>query len=86
MLRCHIRPRCQVEKALKRRDEIKAIARLATPVVGTQLANMAPHVTDIVMAGHLSALDLAAVAVGNSIANPITISMMGILLALTLLM
>ncbi len=54
---------------------------LALPVVVTQLAQITITTTDVVMAGRLSADDLAAVAMGNSLANPIIFTMMGILIA-----
>ncbi len=54
---------------------------LALPVVVTQLAQITITTTDVVMAGRLSAEDLAAVAVGNSLANPIIFTMMGVLIA-----
>ena len=37
------------------------------PIVGTQLLGMGLNVTDTIMAGNLSAADLAGVAVGNAL-------------------
>ena len=46
--------------------EIRACLRLATPIVLAQLAMMGSRVADTIMAGRLSATDLAAVASGSS--------------------
>ncbi|WP_348674096.1 MATE family efflux transporter [uncultured Abyssibacter sp.] len=46
--------------------EIRASVRLATPIVLAQLAMMGSRVADTIMAGRLSAADLAAVASGAS--------------------
>ncbi len=58
------------------------ILRLAWPVYIAQIAMMANGVIDTVMAGQLSAVDLAAVGVANSILVTIFMSLMGVLLAL----
>ena len=47
--------------------EARATAVLAAPMVVSQLAAMAQGLVDVLLAGHLSAHVLAAVAVGNSI-------------------
>ena len=60
-----------------------ALLQLAWPVLIGQAAVMASGVIDTVMAGHLSALDLAAVGIGASIYATIFVTGMGILLALT---
>ena len=52
-------------------SESLAILRLALPVIGSQLALTAMNVTDVIMAGRLSAEDLAAIAVGNSLVFPV---------------
>lgn len=59
------------------------ILRLAWPVFIGQLAVMAYGVIDTVMAGQLSARDLAAVGLGSSIYISVYVSLMGVLLALT---
>lgn len=59
----------------------KTIMSMALPVTGTQLAIMALNVTDVVMAGRLSAVDLAAVSVGVSYYLPGYIFVMGIMMA-----
>ncbi|MDK9724205.1 MAG: MATE family efflux transporter [Sterolibacteriaceae bacterium MAG5] len=61
----------------------RELARLAWPVLIAQLAVMASGVADTVMAGRLSALDLAAVGIGASIYVTVFVSIMGVLLALT---
>jgi MATE family multidrug resistance protein len=47
--------------------ESLALLRLGGPIIASQLAQMSMGFVDTVMAGRLSASDLAAVAVGNSI-------------------
>lgn len=59
------------------------ILRLAWPVLISQMAVMVSGVIDTVMAGRLSADDLAAVGLGSSVYISIYVSMMGVLLALT---
>lgn len=50
-------------------------------MVAAQLVQMSMGFTDTIMAGRLSAEDLAAVAVGNSLFGPIFLMIMGLLLA-----
>lgn len=57
--------------------------RLAGPILVAQLAVLGLAVIDTVMAGRLSAVDLAAVAVGSSIYVSVYVGFMGILQALT---
>ncbi len=59
------------------------LLRLAWPVLVAQLAVMANGVVDTVMAGHLSAVDLAAIGIGASIYVTVFVTTMGVLLALT---
>src|SRR5262245_30001848 len=61
----------------------KALLRLAGPILVAQLAVMGLAVIDTMMAGRLSATDLAAVAVGSSIYVSVYVAFMGILQALT---
>lgn len=56
---------------------------LAAPVIATQFSQMAMGVVDTVMAGHASAVDLAAVAVGCSIWIPLILLIGGTLTAIT---
>lgn len=60
----------------------KTILKMALPVTGTQLAIMALNVADIIMAGRLSALDLAAVSIGVSYYLPMHIFIMGVIIAI----
>lgn len=50
--------------------------------MGTQLLGMGLNVTDTIMAGNLSAVDLAGVAVGNALYHPVTLFGMAILVAI----
>ena len=59
------------------------ILKLAWPVFVGQLAVMLNGVIDTIMAGRLSAVDLAAVGLGASIYVSVYIGLMGILLALS---
>ena len=51
--------------------------------MGAQLAQMGMGVTDAIMAGNYSSLDLAGVALGGSVFWPTMMLMMGLLQALT---
>jgi multidrug resistance protein, MATE family len=61
----------------------KRLLRLAGPVLVAQVAVVANGVIDTVMAGRLSALDLAAVGIGAAIYITVFVTSMGVLLALT---
>lgn len=63
--------------------ELRALLILATPIIFAQIAHTAMGVVDTVMAGRVSASDLAAVALGNSIWIPLFLLMSGILMATT---
>jgi multidrug resistance protein, MATE family len=62
---------------------VRAIARLAWPVLVAQLAVIASGVLDTVMAGRYSAVDLAAVGIGASIYFSVFIGLMGVVQALS---
>ncbi len=62
---------------------LRKLVHLTWPVLIAQLALMANSVIDTVMAGRLSAVDLAAVGIGASIYITVFVSVMGVLLALT---
>lgn len=66
-----------------RRAEMRAQLTLALPILGGQLAQTANGFVDTVMAGRVSALDLAAVAVGASIWVPVYLFMTGVLMSAT---
>lgn len=61
----------------------REILRLAWPVFIAQLAVMANGVIDTIMAGRLSAIDMAAIGLGASIYVTIYIGLMGTLLGLS---
>jgi len=63
--------------------ESRQLMRLALPMMGAQLAQMGMGVTDAIMAGQYSALDLAGVALGGSIMWPVLMLVMGLVQAVT---
>ncbi len=65
------------------RRELLAQLGLALPILGGQLAQTANGFVDTLMAGRVSANDLAAVAVGASIWVPFYLFMTGVLMAAT---
>ncbi len=62
--------------------EVKAVVRLATPVVSVQVGLMLMGVVDSMMLGRLSGTALAASALGNSLLFGLIMFPMGILMAL----
>ena len=60
----------------------RELIRLAWPVLIAQLALMANSVIDTAMAGHLSAIDLAAVGIAASIMGTVLMSLISVLQAL----
>lgn len=62
-------------------DELKTLGALAVPIVLTQLSQMGMGVADAVMAGNVSALDLAAVTLGGGLYWPIMLLMQGVVMA-----
>lgn len=62
--------------------EWRQLGTLAAPIIIAQLAQMANGVIDTVMAGHASAIDLAAVGIGTSLWVPILFFFAGVLGAL----
>ncbi len=62
--------------------EASILLKLGGPIIGTQLFQTGLNVTDTIMAGNLSALDLAGVAIGNAIYMPIAILCMSTLVAI----
>ena len=63
--------------------EAKTILRLAIPVFIAQVTMILMGVVDTVMAGQVSAYDLAALAIALGVWNPIMLTLLGVLLALT---
>ena len=62
---------------------MRALYRLAWPVFITQISIVLNGLIDTLMAGRLSALDLAAVGIGFSVFATIFVTLAGVLLALT---
>lgn len=67
----------------KRHSILRDLFHLAWPVLVAQVAVVGNGVIDSVMAGRLSAVDLAAVGIGASIYITVFVTLMGVLLALT---
>ncbi len=63
--------------------EARALWLLAWPILIGHLANVAMAVVDVAMAGHASAQDLAGVALGVSIWNMVTITLMGVMMSIS---
>lgn len=63
--------------------ELRALLALVLPILGGQVAQTANGFIDTVMAGAVSPLDLAAVAVGASIWVPVFLFMVGVIIAAT---
>jgi MATE family multidrug resistance protein len=64
-------------------EEAQATARLGAPLIVAQLAQVSITFVDTVMAGNLSAKDLAAVAVGANVWMPMWVTSLGLLLSVT---
>lgn len=62
---------------------IRRLFHFAWPVLVAQVAVMANAVIDTLMAGHISAEDLAGVGIGAAIYVTVFVTLMGVLLALT---
>ncbi len=69
-------------KALAR-IEFNALTRLALPMIVTQLSQMGMGVADAIMAGRVSAADLAGVALGGNLFWPLMLFMSGVIMAVT---
>jgi len=65
------------------RTELRALLRLAFPIVLTQLSQMGMGVADTVMAGRSGAVDLAGVALGGNLFWPFLFFLSGVIMALT---
>ncbi|MGJ8685954.1 MAG: MATE family efflux transporter [Spongiibacteraceae bacterium] len=65
------------------KPELRTQLRIALPIFAAQLAQSANGFIDTVMAGRVSALDLASVAVGASIWVPLFLFMTGVLMSAT---
>lgn len=69
--------------SLSLQQELRSQLRIALPIFGGQLAQSANGFVDTVMAGRVSAVDLAAVAVGASIWVPVFLFLTGLLMSTT---
>ncbi len=63
--------------------ETRALWHLAWPILIGQLATIGMSVTDVAMAGHASAQDLAGVSLGVSIWNMTILTLMGLLMSVS---
>jgi len=63
--------------------EVRALWQLAWPILIGQLATIGMSVTDVAMAGHASANDLAGVALGVSIWNMLILTIMGLVMSVS---
>ena len=63
--------------------EAKRLLQLALPVFFAQIILVLMSVVDTMMAGQVSANDLAALSIATGVLNPVIFSLQGILLALT---
>ncbi|MBR7800763.1 MATE family efflux transporter [Undibacterium fentianense] len=66
----------------KIRSELAKLWQIAWPVLIGQLATVGMSVADVAMTGHLSADDLAAVALGASLWSIILVTVMGVMIAI----
>lgn len=76
-------PASPISRYRRVRRELATLLALAIPIMIAQLAHTAMGVADTLMAGRVSAGDLAAVALGNSIWLPVMLLLSGILMATT---
>jgi MATE family multidrug resistance protein len=65
--------------------ETRALFTIAWPMIIAQLAQMGTGVVDTVMAGHYSAIDLAAIAIGYNIWLPVFLFFIGMMLGATVI-
>ena len=63
--------------------EIKKLGTLSAPIVVTQLSQMGFGVVDAIMAGRISAVDLAGVGLGNNVYWPLMLFISGVLMSVT---
>ncbi len=63
--------------------EFRSLGVLAVPLIITQLAQMGMGVADAIMAGRVSATDLAGIALGGNLYWPLMLLMSGIVMAVT---
>ena len=63
--------------------EFRSLGVLAVPIIITQLAQMGMGVADAIMAGRVSATDLAGIALGGNLYWPVMLLMSGVVMAVT---
>ena len=63
--------------------EFRTLGVLALPIIVTQLAQMGMGVADAIMAGRVSATDLAGITLGGNLYWPLMLLMQGIVMAVT---
>ncbi|MDP6470282.1 MAG: MATE family efflux transporter [Pseudomonadales bacterium] len=63
--------------------ELRRLSRLALPMILTQLLQMGMGVADTLMAGRVSAADLAGVAIGGNVFWPVLLFISGIVMSVT---
>lgn len=66
-----------------RRTELRALVRLALPLMGAQMLQMSMGALDAVMAGRRSPEDVAGIILGGNVFWPATILLTGVVLAAT---
>lgn len=76
-------PGIKTTRSARLRQELKLLMQIGFPVVIGNLLQTSMSVVDTIMAGNLSPLDLAAVAVGGSLFMPIFILGAGIIMAVS---
>jgi len=64
-------------------SEVRALGRLAAPLVIGQMSQVGMGLTDTIMAGHLGTLDLAAVAIGSTVWLPVYLTCLGLFMAVS---
>ena len=69
-----------LKKLLK---ELKQLLKIGVPIFGSQISYMGMGVTDTIVAGQASALDLSGLAIGNALTMPIYFLFGGCLFAVT---
>jgi len=65
------------------RTELVTLLRLAAPMILAQVTQMGMGVADTIMAGQVSAVDLAGVALGGNFYWPFTLLLSGVIMSLT---
>ena len=63
--------------------ELKQLLKIGIPIYGSQISYMAMGVTDTIVAGRASPLDLSGLAIGNALSMPFFFLLGGCLFAVT---